>query len=345
MRKGRAKVAWEVVCLPKSEGGLGIRRLEAFNQALISSHIWCILSLKESLWVKWIHMYKLRGRSLWEIPLRGHMSWGWRKILQVRSLVRQFIWYRVGDGSMISTWFDNWCPISPLSLVIPNRDIYEAGLQLSFKVSDVILNGHWTWPNDWFTKFPVLSTIAIPNLVSYASDGLFWKNSNNVDSRFSVALAWDSIRPRGTSVDWYHLVWFSQHIPRHAIHLWLVIKRKLKTQDSLRQWDVWDGMKPLIRMPNIPSSLSLIVEFLISLANKRSARSVIAKLVFAASCYFVWQERKNRLFLKQKRTSDLVLNVIMSTVRLKLLSCKFRKSKNIQMLLHLWKLPDFLLNH
>ncbi|GKA00232.1 hypothetical protein Tco_0672782, partial [Tanacetum coccineum] len=36
MKKGKAKVAWDVVCLPKKEGGLGIRRLEAFNKALIS---------------------------------------------------------------------------------------------------------------------------------------------------------------------------------------------------------------------------------------------------------------------------------------------------------------------
>ncbi|GKA88752.1 hypothetical protein Tco_0810516 [Tanacetum coccineum] len=56
MKKGKAKVAWEVVCLPKDEGGLGIRLLEHFNSALIVSHVWKLLSLKESLWVKWIHV-------------------------------------------------------------------------------------------------------------------------------------------------------------------------------------------------------------------------------------------------------------------------------------------------
>nr|GFA77415.1 hypothetical protein [Tanacetum cinerariifolium] len=37
--RGKAKVAWDVVCLPKDEGGLGIRRLELFNKALMTSHI------------------------------------------------------------------------------------------------------------------------------------------------------------------------------------------------------------------------------------------------------------------------------------------------------------------
>nr|GEY49238.1 hypothetical protein [Tanacetum cinerariifolium] len=61
MKNGRAKVAWEIFCLPKRKGGLGIRRLEMFNKALITSHIWSLLLNKESLWVKWIHSYKLNG--------------------------------------------------------------------------------------------------------------------------------------------------------------------------------------------------------------------------------------------------------------------------------------------
>ncbi|GKC07718.1 hypothetical protein Tco_0999328 [Tanacetum coccineum] len=78
--RGKSKVAWEVVCLPRKEGGLGVRRNDAFNKALITSHIWSIITLKESLWVKWIHAYKFRGRNFWDYPLRGNMSWGWRKI-------------------------------------------------------------------------------------------------------------------------------------------------------------------------------------------------------------------------------------------------------------------------
>ncbi|GJS01941.1 hypothetical protein Tco_0318449 [Tanacetum coccineum] len=40
MKKGRAKVAWETMCKPKSEGGLGIKRLEEFNLILNGDWIW-----------------------------------------------------------------------------------------------------------------------------------------------------------------------------------------------------------------------------------------------------------------------------------------------------------------
>ncbi|GJY14583.1 hypothetical protein Tco_0385005 [Tanacetum coccineum] len=86
-------------------------------------------------------------------------SWGWKKILQVRPLIRQFIWYRLGDGNMVSAWFDRWCLLSPLSDLVTPRDIHRAGFDMSTKVHDVIINGNWKWPNDWLVKYPPLYTI------------------------------------------------------------------------------------------------------------------------------------------------------------------------------------------
>nr|GEU83343.1 hypothetical protein [Tanacetum cinerariifolium] len=146
MKKGRANVAWEVVCLPKDEGGLGLRQLDHFNKALMVTHIWKLLSLKESLWVQWIHSYKLQGRNFWDVSVRGNMSWGWRKILQIRPFIREFIRYKIGDGSSISLWFDNGCDHSPLAAVITPRDVFRVGLELSLKLRDVVQNNVWNWP-------------------------------------------------------------------------------------------------------------------------------------------------------------------------------------------------------
>lgn len=46
---GGAKVSWSHVCLPKEEGGLGIRRLLDYNQAAMLKHIWILFTDKESL--------------------------------------------------------------------------------------------------------------------------------------------------------------------------------------------------------------------------------------------------------------------------------------------------------
>ncbi|WOG86036.1 hypothetical protein DCAR_0105230 [Daucus carota subsp. sativus] len=50
--KGKAKVAWKDVCLPKQEGGLGLKSLRCWNKALMSYHVWNIVSDKSSLWLQ-----------------------------------------------------------------------------------------------------------------------------------------------------------------------------------------------------------------------------------------------------------------------------------------------------
>jgi hypothetical protein len=37
--KAKAKVSWEKICVPKKEGGLGIKRLEVWNKASMMIHI------------------------------------------------------------------------------------------------------------------------------------------------------------------------------------------------------------------------------------------------------------------------------------------------------------------
>ncbi|GJU03736.1 putative ribonuclease H-like domain-containing protein [Tanacetum coccineum] len=257
MQRGRAKVAWDVICLPKKEGGLGLRKLDLFNKALMTSHVWDILRRKESIWIKWIHVYKIRERNFYNLPLRGNITWGWQKILQLRPIIRDFIWFRIGDGSQVSMWYDRWCNNSPLSNIISTRDIHLAVYNLTTKVKDAI------------------------------SDALDW--------------------------EMWKLLGFSRQ--------------------------VWDNLKVLAGIPKVVPSIDAIVDFLSINGKRRTTKAVITKLIVAASTYVIWQERNWRLFKGQKRTSKQVFDCIHSVVRLKLLSCRFRKSKDGLAFANLWKLP------
>ncbi|GJT02460.1 putative reverse transcriptase domain-containing protein [Tanacetum coccineum] len=369
MSRGKAKVAWEVVCLPKKEGSIGIRRLDHFNKALMVSRIWKLLSLKESLWVKWIRVYKLRNRSFWEIPYRGKMSWGWRKLLKLRPMIRDFIWSSIGDGSKVSMWFDMWCNSCPLYNIISARDIARAGFSLASKVRECIQEGLWSWLNDWLVKYPILNSIQVPVLNDAKSDVLEWRKSDGSYTSFSVQRVWDTIRPRDIEVPWYNLVWFSSCIPRHDVNMWLIMKKILKTQDTLSSWDVADGLmnvcplcetqpdshehlffdcsfsfqiwsriKQFAGLMGSGSSLDSIVSILMPIAKRKSFKSCIGKLTLVAAAYFVWQESNFRLFKHSKRSVQEVVDCIMSSVRLKLLSCHFKKSKDAVLFSRLWEL-------
>ncbi|GJS49209.1 hypothetical protein Tco_0599330 [Tanacetum coccineum] len=297
--KGKAKVAWELVCLPKDEGGLGIRRLELFNSALLVSHIWNLLSSKESLWVKWVHAYKLNGRNFWDVPIRGNMSWSWRKILQLRPSIRDFIWRKIGNGSSTSIWFDKWCHEGPLASRVSPRDIHRAGLTLYSHVGDIIRDGDWVWPRVLLDKYQFLNECTVP--LSNNCDTLEWRLYDGKVKRFSVAQVWECIRPRANKVLWVDLIWFAMGIPRHAFNLWLIINHKLKTQDRVSIWDysnVLGSTCPLCEAtPDSHEHLFFICPFANSVWSRMKVKVVwvgVSHNILICRSYGVLQDEKRK---------------------------------------------------
>nr|GEX02507.1 hypothetical protein [Tanacetum cinerariifolium] len=105
--KGKSKVVWKIVCKPKDKGGLGIKQLGEWNEVLLTKHIYNIVSKKDSLWVKWVNLVKLKEKRFWEINEEKTDSCTWRTLLDLRERVRPFIWYRIGNGRNTSMWNDN----------------------------------------------------------------------------------------------------------------------------------------------------------------------------------------------------------------------------------------------
>lgn len=79
-----APVAWSDICLPKSEGGLNIRDLSAWNKALLSKTLWNICSKKDSLWIQWVHHFYLRNDSIWYKVMHSRDSPLFKNILLTR---------------------------------------------------------------------------------------------------------------------------------------------------------------------------------------------------------------------------------------------------------------------
>ncbi|GJY46689.1 RNA-directed DNA polymerase, eukaryota, reverse transcriptase zinc-binding domain protein [Tanacetum coccineum] len=140
MKRGAAKVAWKVICAPKSQGGMGIKRLGPWNEALLCKHLWNVSAMKESLWVKWVNVVKLKGKSIWEVDIDDNGSGTWKAILNLRSKIRDSVWKKIGEGKNTNVWFDKWCNESPLCEIVPFKNRYEARLSEKASVADVIVN-------------------------------------------------------------------------------------------------------------------------------------------------------------------------------------------------------------
>ncbi|XP_022024386.1 uncharacterized protein LOC110924699 [Helianthus annuus] len=293
--KGKAKASWKSICVPKYEGGLGIRRIGDVNKALMISHIWSILVKRESLWVEWVHSYRLKGHSFWTCKAVATTCCSWRKLLQLRPLIRSYIWSNLGNGSNTSAWFDWWSHLGPLGNFLTPRIISNAGFSIKSTVQDIRDNGSWRWPEAWRDSYPVLIQLDNIQLDPSRSDKLLWNDGNDLDD-YSSSRAWHSIRERAEEVDWTKLVWFNQCNPKHAFFMcWLAAR-----------------------------------------ASSKSAINYISRLIVAASIYFVWQERNARIFKNQTRPPDVLSDLIVQTVRYKLMGVKFKESSNVRRLLEAW---------
>ncbi|XP_071689011.1 3-ketoacyl-CoA synthase 9-like [Rutidosis leptorrhynchoides] len=169
---------------------------------------------------------------------------------------------------------------------------------------------------------------------------------------FTVKTTWDTHRPKSTRVAWYNIVWFTQAIPRHAFTVWWLMREKLKTQDKLMPWDIQSSApaptcffksKNLIQFHIGSNAWMDIVSILAPIAHRRVARVVVAKLVVAATLYFIWQKRNQRLFKGKARSVDHISQIIFYNVRLKLLSLKFKDSTHMFEVGHFGELGLFSL--
>jgi hypothetical protein len=50
----------------------------------------------------------LKGRSFWQVNIPQSWSWSWKKLLKLRDLAKNFISFKVGDGSQIFLWYDSF---------------------------------------------------------------------------------------------------------------------------------------------------------------------------------------------------------------------------------------------
>ena len=142
-----AKIAWDKVCRPKKEGGLGFKDIFLTNTVLNLKHIGSLLDpSNKSLWKHWIQMYMMKNKSFWQVKTPAQCSWYWRKLLKLRPIAKPLLIHFISNGDHTYLWYDNWLPVGPLLDRYPERIAYDVAININAKVNSIIRDLEWDWP-------------------------------------------------------------------------------------------------------------------------------------------------------------------------------------------------------
>jgi hypothetical protein len=103
-RSTSALVAWKTICLPKTEGGLGLYDLRARNRSFLGKQLWNIHLKTDSVWIRWIHHFYLNSGTIWSVQAHHSSSPLWKAIIYVKDLLLQ----RCGDSESSITLLSGW---------------------------------------------------------------------------------------------------------------------------------------------------------------------------------------------------------------------------------------------
>jgi hypothetical protein len=102
--KGPPKVAWEMVCQPKEEGGLGVLNLQTHNEALLLKHFHKFYNKIDILWVQLIWERHYTNGKLPNHTRKG--SFWWRDILSLLDSYKGISSPLIQSGSTVLLWYD-----------------------------------------------------------------------------------------------------------------------------------------------------------------------------------------------------------------------------------------------
>ncbi|XP_074351981.1 uncharacterized protein LOC141691138 [Apium graveolens] len=323
--KGGAKISWQTVCLPREEGGLGLRNMCEWNKAQIICHLLKIVTNSTTLWASWVNKTVLKGKHFWTTKIPSDCSWIWRKVLKLRPLTMQFVSFRIGNGESISLWFDPWWQNTCLASTMSSPIISQCGLHHCDKLNAIIYNGEWLLPRanprshhldpmlvHWLSNFEPPTLHAGPDL-------LLW---NGIDA--AKAKTWDirdSIRFKAEMVPWHTGVWHKLCVNRYAHHQWVSYHERLQNLARLHRFGLVESQQCFLCicsretdshiflhcsynnwiLRSLMSPLDIVIHgeswnsfitYLIHLPDK--TKSILALCCAQIFCYHIWRERNAR---------------------------------------------------
>ena len=135
--------AWEEICKPMHEGGLGIRDFSLVNKSLVAMAAWRIIKNPSSLVAKILKVKYFHNTSIWKLHISSRKSAFWASVIRILPLMLDSCRLQIANGNTCiwtSPWYKDWknihdhlklnldrpCPSVISDLWQPNTKLWDA---------------------------------------------------------------------------------------------------------------------------------------------------------------------------------------------------------------------------
>ena len=237
-------VNWETMCQAKKKGRMGFRDLKTFNEALLAKQVWRLLHNDNSLFYKVFKSRFFSSGSILEDNVKTNGSYAWKSILQAQSVVKLGSRWRIGNGSSIRIWGDNWLPGSSPGQVISPRNYFPVDAKVSSLIDPIKMEWKECMINHVFLPLKANLILGISLSHHPAQDKIIWPHTPI--GTFFIRSAYHFLlnnhygdRPgpsnSSSSLGLWKKIWDFPIPPKIRHFLWRACREALPTKSNLRR--------------------------------------------------------------------------------------------------------------
>ncbi|KAH1150639.1 hypothetical protein GYH30_044590 [Glycine max] len=249
-----AWVNWNIVCLPKAKGGLGIKDLRTFNTALLGKWRWDLFYSQQEPWAKVLHSKYGGWRALEEGSSGSKDSAWWKDLIKTQQLQRNLplkretIW-KVGGRDKIKFWEDLWTN-TDLSLRDKFPRLYQISChqQQTIQQLGTITNSGWEWQLNWRRPLfdseiamadSFLGEITQQQIHPQREDKWLWKPEpgGHYSTKSGYHVLWGELTEEIQDADFAE-IWKLKIPTKTAVFTWRLVRDRLPTKSNLRRRQV-----------------------------------------------------------------------------------------------------------
>lgn len=105
-----SSLAWRKVCSPKLCGGLGLKKFEDMNLAILCTLKWALAAENGKLWCRPMKAKYFPHNKFLNCKRKFLDSWHWKSIMRTIPIIKKGFCWNVGKKDSMDYWEDPWIP-------------------------------------------------------------------------------------------------------------------------------------------------------------------------------------------------------------------------------------------